>query len=137
MDTSDDAIENDEKPILGLRKMDPMATLSGERRFLDAVQQEFWKGWQIGSDSTVQSSTLCSNHLTDGILKYFYSSGRIKEATSFFNTLYNEDSDLGGILAQTLIDTDEEVDAVCFLILTKRSKFCMMHPKNSQLHMSY
>jgi Chs5-Arf1p-binding protein BUD7/BCH1 len=92
--------------------MDPLPTLASERRFIDAAKEEFWKGWQIGSDSTIQSSTICSNHLTAGILKYFQSSGRLREATKFFRDLYSEDKDLGAVLAKTLIDTDEEVEAV-------------------------
>lgn len=114
MDTSDDALENDEKPILGLRKMDPIPTIASERRFLEAAAQEFWKGWQVGSDPTVQSSSHCSNHLTDGITKYFYNSGRIREATKFFKSLYTENSEIAAVLAKTLIDTDEEAEAVFF-----------------------
>lgn len=65
----------DGKPILGLRKLDPLTTPPNEKRFLEAAQAEFWKGWQLGTSPHVQVATFYSNHLSNGIYKYFFDVG--------------------------------------------------------------
>jgi hypothetical protein len=57
--------------LAGFRKIDPITTPEGEQRFLRAVQDVFFKGWQLGSDPEIQVATVISNHLTTGIMKYF------------------------------------------------------------------
>ena len=44
MDDNDEADGNDGNPLMGLRKLDPLPTLSIEKKFLEAAQAEFWKG---------------------------------------------------------------------------------------------
>lgn len=44
LDDNEEADGNDGKPLLGLRKLDPLPTLNVEKRFLEAAAEEFWKG---------------------------------------------------------------------------------------------
>ncbi|KAI8909184.1 Chs5p-Arf1p-binding proteins-domain-containing protein [Gorgonomyces haynaldii] len=112
LDNNDEPMENDQKPLLGLRKMDPMPTLSSEKRFLDACAQEFWKGWQLGSDATNQVPTFATNHMTQAIVKYFRDAGRLREAIKFLQPLFEQDADIGAVLAKVMIECDEEIQAV-------------------------
>lgn len=77
LDENDEPDGGDGKPILGLRKLDPITTPPNEKRFLEAAQAEFWKGWQLGTEPHVQVATFYSNHLTNGIYKYFSDIGTI------------------------------------------------------------
>jgi Chs5-Arf1p-binding protein BUD7/BCH1 len=90
-------------PLLGLRKLDPLPTIKSEKRFLEAAAAEFFKGWQLGSSVEVQVPTLTSNHLTVAIIKYFEESGRLKDAAAFFEPLFNEDLEVGPVLASCYI----------------------------------
>ncbi|KAI8907663.1 Chs5p-Arf1p-binding proteins-domain-containing protein [Powellomyces hirtus] len=112
LDDNDEPDGNDGEPLLGLRKFDPLPTLAAEKRFLEAAQGEFWKGWQLGTEPEVQNATFCSNHLTNGIIKYFGDAGRIGEAAKFFQALYEKDAEVGAVLARVHLDTDEEIKAV-------------------------
>ena len=60
-------------------------------------------GWQLGCQDDIQSPTLCSNHLTAGLFKYFKESGRLYEAASFFQGLFSEDLEVAAILAAAYI----------------------------------
>ncbi|KAI8923972.1 Chs5p-Arf1p-binding proteins-domain-containing protein [Entophlyctis helioformis] len=112
VDDNDEADGNDGHPLLGLRKIDPLTTVGAERRFLEAASLEFWKGWQLGSDPEIQVATYYSNHLTNGILKYFQDGGRLGEAAKFFADLGPSDQDVAAVLAKALLGTDEEIKAV-------------------------
>ncbi|KAJ3364098.1 hypothetical protein HDU91_002722 [Kappamyces sp. JEL0680] len=108
----DDQNKPGSAPLLGLRKLDPMPTIKSERRFLDAASAEFFKGWQLGCSMEVQVPTLCSNHLTTGVVKYFKDAGRLAEAANFLQPLFKEDLEVGAVLAQAYIGCDEELKAV-------------------------
>ncbi|TPX48802.1 hypothetical protein SeMB42_g02457 [Synchytrium endobioticum] len=112
LDDNDEADGNDGSPLLGLRKLDPLPTLALEKRFLDIAGAEFWKGWQLGTEAEVQVATYFSNHLTNGIMKYFGQANRLGEAAKFFETLYKKDPEVGAVLAKSLLGTDEEIKAV-------------------------
>ncbi|KAI9094924.1 Chs5p-Arf1p-binding proteins-domain-containing protein [Phlyctochytrium arcticum] len=112
LDDNDEADGNDGEPLLGLRKLDALPNLAAEKRFLEAAAGEFWKGWQLGTSPEVQNATFCSNHLTNGIMKYFLNAGRPGEAAKFFKPLYEKDAEVGAILAQAYMETDEEIKAV-------------------------
>jgi Chs5-Arf1p-binding protein BUD7/BCH1 len=44
--------------LAGYRKLDPIASLEAEHRFLQAAENLFFKGWQLGSDpSAIISAT--------------------------------------------------------------------------------
>ncbi|KAJ3102197.1 hypothetical protein HDU96_009714 [Phlyctochytrium bullatum] len=103
LDDNDEPDGNDGQPLLGLRKLDPLPTLAMERRFLDMARQEFWKGWQLGTEPEVQVATYFSNHLTNGIMKYFSECGRLEEAAKFFEPLFEKDPEVGAVLAKAYL----------------------------------
>ncbi|KAJ3219428.1 hypothetical protein HDU67_001259 [Dinochytrium kinnereticum] len=112
LDDNDEPDGNDGQPLLGLRKLDPLPTLALEKRFLEMARLEFWKGWQLGTDPEVQVATYFSNHLTNGIMKYFGECGRLEEAAKFFEPLFEKDPEVGAVLARSYLGTDEEIKAV-------------------------
>ncbi|KAJ3417087.1 hypothetical protein HDV05_006946 [Chytridiales sp. JEL 0842] len=112
LDDNDEADGNDGQPLLGLRKLDPLPTRQVETRFLEAAKAEFWKGWQLGTDPEVQVATYFSNHLSNGIMKYFRESNRLEEGTKFFASLYDKDPEVGAALARAHLQNDEEIKAV-------------------------
>ena len=112
LDRNDEPLENDQKPLMGLRKMDPMPTLAAEKRFLDACKYQFWKGWQLGGNALIQIPSYTSNHLVDALVKYFTEANRLKEATEFFKSLYEEDHEVCPVYAHVLLKVDEEIAAV-------------------------
>ncbi|KAJ3044657.1 hypothetical protein HK097_001414, partial [Rhizophlyctis rosea] len=112
LDDNDEPDGNDGQPLLGLRKLDPLPTLADEKRFLEAAQQAFWKGWQLGTEPEVQVATFFSNHLSNGVMKYFSEAGRLGEAAKFFEPLYKKDPEVGAVLAKAYLGTDEEIKAV-------------------------
>ncbi|KAJ3027208.1 UNVERIFIED_CONTAM: hypothetical protein HDU68_004258 [Siphonaria sp. JEL0065] len=112
LDDNDEPDGNDGNPIMGLRKMDPLDTLNAEKRFLEAAALEFWKGWQLGTNPEVQIATPFSNHLTNGILKYFRDSGRLNQAAKFFEPLIAKDPVVGAVLASSYFGNDNEVKGV-------------------------
>lgn len=112
LDKSDEPIDNDGSPLLGLRKMDPLPTISTERRFLECATSEFFKGWQIGAGSLQHTPTVVSNYLADGLVYYFRSCCRLQEAVIFFRDIYKQDSSTASILAKVLVDSDMEIEAV-------------------------
>lgn len=64
--------------------MDPITTIEAEKRFLEVAEQLFEQGWQLGSDPEIQVATITTNHLTNGIIKYFKDCGRLSVARRFF-----------------------------------------------------
>ncbi|TPX37621.1 hypothetical protein SmJEL517_g00625 [Synchytrium microbalum] len=135
LDDNDEADGNDGNPLMGLRKLDPIPSLALEKRFLDLAKAEFWKGkirlsshalqtllvftsitkligWQLGTEAEVQVATYFSNHLTNGIMKYFGQANRLGEAAKFLEPLYKKDPEVGAVLAKSLLGTDEEIKAV-------------------------
>lgn len=112
MDDNDEPDGNDGNPLKALRKMDAIRTLENEKRFLEASRIEFWKSWQLGTDPEVQVATFVSNHLSNGIMKYFGSSYRYNKAADFFKPLAEKDNEIGALLARSYIGFDEEIKAI-------------------------
>ncbi|KAF8886127.1 chaps family protein [Infundibulicybe gibba] len=94
------------------RKLDPITSPEGEIRFLQAAEDLFVKGWQVGSDPEIQVATVVSNHLTAGIMKYFGDSGRYQPAANLFEKLSAREPEISSLLARSYIGMNEEVKAV-------------------------
>ncbi|CAG8480301.1 6270_t:CDS:10 [Paraglomus occultum] len=88
--------------LYGIRKLDPIPNLEAEAHFLEAAEQLFFKGWQLGSDPEIQVATVVNNHLTAGIIKYFSESFRYERA----------EPEVAALLAKAYIGMDEEIKAV-------------------------
>lgn len=69
-------------------------------------------GWQLGSEPEIQVPNLVSNHLTTGLLKYIYTTGRYTSGINLFEKLRSRDPEISSLLARVLISADEEVQAV-------------------------
>ena len=69
-------------------------------------------GWQLGSDSTVQVPTLVSNHLVNGLLKYFETTGRYASGINLFQKLQTQNVEIASLLAKVLFMGNEEVEGV-------------------------
>ncbi|KAG2138557.1 Chs5p-Arf1p-binding proteins-domain-containing protein [Suillus clintonianus] len=94
------------------RKLDPITTIEGELRFLQAAEALFMQGWQVGSDPEIQVATVVSNHLTAGVMKYFGDSGRCQPAANLFEKLSAREPEIASLLARSYIGMNEEVKAV-------------------------
>lgn len=60
-------------------------------------------GWQLGTEPEVQVATYFSNHLTNGLMKYFGEAGRLGDAAKFFESLYKKDWEVGAVLAKAYL----------------------------------
>lgn len=98
--------------LAGYRKLDPIASPEAEHRFLQAAENLFFKGWQLGSDPEIQVATVVSNHLTNGILKYFGESYRFEIAVNLFEKLYAREPEVAALVAKAYIGMNEELKAV-------------------------
>ena len=94
------------------RSLDPITSPDAEHRFLQAAENLFFKGWQLGSDPEIQVATVVSNHLTAGILKYFGEAGRYEQAVNLFEKLYAREPEVAALVAQAYLGMNEEVKAV-------------------------
>ncbi|KAL1747423.1 Chs5p-Arf1p-binding proteins-domain-containing protein [Schizophyllum fasciatum] len=94
------------------RKLDPITTPESELRFLQAAEQLFLHGWQVGSDPEIQVATVVSNHLTAGIMKYFGDSARYQPAANLFEKLSIREPEVASLLARSYVGMNEEVKAV-------------------------
>jgi len=112
MDDNDEPDGNDGNQLRGLRKLDAIKTLESERRFLEAAYSEFWKSWQLGTEPEVQVATYVSNHLSNGLLKYFGDSYRYDIASEFFKPLASKDPEVSVLLAKSYFGYDEEIKAI-------------------------
>jgi len=95
-----------------LRKLDAIKNLESEKRFLEAASAEFWKSWQLGTEPEVQVATYVSNHLSNGLMKYFGNSYRYDIAAKFFEQLAEKDPEVTVLLAKSYIGYDEEIKAI-------------------------
>lgn len=86
--------------------------LASEKKFLEAVESLFQKGWQLGSKPEIQVATSVHNHLTDGMMKYFGVSFRFAPAIELFEKLHQKDPEVGALLAKAYIDQNEEIKAI-------------------------
>nr|CAG8523154.1 9171_t:CDS:10 [Entrophospora candida] len=82
--------------LAGFRKLNPIPNIEAEAQFLEAAENLFFKGWQLGSDPEIQVATVVSNHLTAGIMKYF-------------------NPEVASLLSRAYIGMGEEVKAVHIL----------------------
>lgn len=69
-------------------------------------------GRQLNSDPVTQVPNTVSNHLTSGLLKYIYTTGRYASGINLFEKLRTKDVEVSSLLARVLIMADEEVQAV-------------------------
>jgi len=103
---------NDGNQLRGLRKLDAIKSLESEQKFLEAAYAEFWKSWQLGTDPEVQVATFVSNHLSNGLMKYFGDSYRYDIAAEFFKSLASKDPEVCVLLARSYFGYDEEIKAI-------------------------
>ncbi|KAF3387613.1 hypothetical protein F1880_000295 [Penicillium rolfsii] len=107
-DGSGDAI----KKIVGVRRFNPVTNTDMEHKFLDAAEKLFFLGRQLSSDPETQVPNTVTNHLTSGILKYIYTTGRYTSGINLFEKLRTRDVEVSSLLARVQIMADEEVQAV-------------------------
>ncbi|CAK7274731.1 bud site selection protein [Sporothrix epigloea] len=100
------------RKIMGVRRFNPVTNTETEHRFLSSAEQLFFKGWQLGSDSTVQVPTIVSNHLVSGLLKYFETTGRYASGINLFQKLQTQNVEVASLLAKVLFMGSEEVEGV-------------------------
>jgi Chs5-Arf1p-binding protein BUD7/BCH1 len=109
---ADDGSGDTIKRIAGVRRFNPITNTEIEHKFLDAAEQLFFNGRQLGSDPEIQVPNLVSNHLTAGVLKYIRTTGRYTSGINLFEKLRTKDVEVSSLLAQVFIAGDEEVEAV-------------------------
>ncbi|PWN29175.1 chaps-domain-containing protein [Jaminaea rosea] len=116
--------------LAGYRKLDPISSPDAEHRFLQAAENLFFKGWQLGSDPEIQVATVVSNHLTKGILKYFGEASRYEQAVNLFEKLYAREPEVAALVAQAYIGMHEEIKAVQIMhsaIKTTPHSYALLH----------
>lgn len=104
--------EDTNNRLPGLRQLEPIPDEAAEKRFFEAAEQLFFRGWLLGSNSETQVPTIVNNHLTAAILKYCKESFRFDLAVAFFEKLAKKEPEIASLLAQAYIGTDEELKAV-------------------------
>ncbi|KAI1154037.1 chaps-domain-containing protein [Nemania diffusa] len=109
---ADDGSGDTIRKIMGVRRFNPVTNTETEHRFLSAAETLFFRGWQLGSDSVVQVPNNVSNHLTSGLLKYFYTTGRFTSAINLFEKLRSQNVEVSSLLAKVLFMGNEEVQGV-------------------------
>lgn len=109
---ADDGSGDTIKKIVGVRRFNPITNTEIEHKFLDAAEQLFFSGRQLGSDPEIQVPNLVCNHLTTGVLKYIRTTGRYASGINLFEKIRSKDVEVSSLLAQVLIAGDEEVQAV-------------------------
>ena len=112
---ADDGSGDTIKKIIGVRRFNPVTSTEIEHRFFEAAEKLFFNGRQLGSDPEIQIPNLVSNHLTAGLLKYIKTTGRYTSGINLFEKLRTKDVEVSSLLAQVLLDGDEEVQAVRLL----------------------
>ncbi|KAJ9121067.1 hypothetical protein QFC24_005048 [Naganishia onofrii] len=101
--------------LAGYRKLDPITSIEGEQKFLEAAEALFFKGWQLGSDPEIQVATVISNHLTAGLMKYFGDAFRLERLVNLFSKLVEREPEVAALLAQSYFGMNEEVKAIQIL----------------------
>ncbi|KAL1898152.1 bud site selection protein [Sporothrix stenoceras] len=109
---ADDGSGETIRKIMGVRRFNPVTSTETEHRFLSSAEQLFFRGWQLGSDSTVQVPTVVSNHLVSGLLKYFETTGRYASGINLFQKLQTQNVEVASLLAKVLFMGNEEVEGV-------------------------
>ncbi|KAG0327825.1 hypothetical protein BGZ99_006779 [Dissophora globulifera] len=98
--------------IPGFRKLDPIPDVESEKRFFEAAEQLFFKGWLLGSNPEIQVPTIVNNHLTAAIMKYCQEGFRYDLSVKFFERLFKREPEVASLLAQSYIGADEELKAI-------------------------
>lgn len=109
---ADDGSGETIRKIVGVRRFNPITTTDTEHKFLQAAEQLFFRGWQLGSESVVQVPNNVSNHLTVGLLRYFHTTGRFTSGINLFEKLRTKNVEVSSLLAKVLFMGNEEVQAV-------------------------
>lgn len=130
---ADNGSGDDIKKIVGVRRFNPVTNTEMEHKFLDAAEKLFFLGriplhfrilsylWpisnitagrQLSSDPETQVPNTVTNHLTSGILKYIYTTGRYTSGINLFEKLRTRDVEVSSLLARVQLMADEEVQAV-------------------------
>ncbi|KAG7148552.1 hypothetical protein HYQ46_002601 [Verticillium longisporum] len=109
---ADDGSGETIRKIMGVRRFNPVTNTETEHRFLNAAEQLFFRGWQLGSDSVVQVPNSVSNHLTTGLLKYFQTTGRYASGINLFEKLRTQNVEVSSLLAKVLFMGNEEVQGI-------------------------
>jgi len=109
---ADDGSGETIRRIMGVRRFNPVTNTETEHRFLNAAEQLFFRGWQLGSDSVVQVPTAVSNHLTSGLLRYLQTTGRYASGINLFEKLRTQSVEVSSLLAKVLFMGNEEVAGV-------------------------
>lgn len=109
---ADDGSGDTIRKIMGVRRFNPVTNTETEQRFLNAAEQLFFRGWQLGSDSVVQVPTNVSNHLTTGLLKYLETTGRYASGINLFEKLRTQSIEVSSLLSKVMFMGHEEVSGV-------------------------
>lgn len=109
---ADDGSGDTIRKIVGVRRFNPVTNTETEQRFLNAAEQLFFRGWQLGSDSVVQVPTNVSNHLTTGLLKYLETTGRYASGINLFEKLRTQSIEVSSLLSRVMFMGNEEVSGV-------------------------
>jgi len=109
---ADDGSGETIRKIMGVRRFNPVTSTETEHRFLNAAEQLFFRGWQLGSDSVVQVPNNVSNHLTAGLVKYFETTGRYTSGINLFEKLRDQNVEVSSLLAKILFMGNEEVKGI-------------------------
>lgn len=101
--------------LSGYRKLDPISSPEDEHRFVQAAENLFFQGWQLGSDPEIQVATVVKNHLAQGIFKYFGQANRMELAVNLFEKLYAREPECATLVAQAYLLMNEEIKAVAVM----------------------
>ncbi|OGM41761.1 clathrin-coated vesicle protein [Aspergillus bombycis] len=109
---ADDGSGDSVRKIVGVRRFNPVTNTEMEHKFMDAAERLFFLGRQLSSDPETQVPNTVSNHLTSGLLKYIWTTGRYTSGINLLEKLRIRDVEVSSLLARVLIMADEEVQAV-------------------------
>ncbi|KAJ1823032.1 bud site selection protein [Coemansia sp. RSA 2598] len=117
--------------VTGLRRVTPVNGPRDESKVIEALMQQFWNGWSLGSNAETQMISTARNFLADGIKKYFSDAGRYADfaaeilAPLAYAPLGGQqspartsmdfkgvDPEVASMLAECYLEGDEEVQAV-------------------------
>ncbi|KAK0387033.1 hypothetical protein NLU13_5347 [Sarocladium strictum] len=109
---ADDGSGETIRKIMGVRRFNPVTNTEAEHRFLNAAEKLFFRGWVLGSDSTVQVPTNVNNHLTAGLIKYVETTGRHASGINLFEKLRTQSIEVSSLLAKVQFLGNEEVAGI-------------------------
>lgn len=106
--------EDDEQvnSVVESRNLNPFPTVQLAKQFLDAFEELFEEGPNIGSAPEIQTPTLISNYLVDAFLKAVELTGLYDYALDILNRLREKDEIVVSLIVKVLFLKDEEIKAV-------------------------